>query len=680
VDAVTRPDKWLRWGGWTATGFGLTTLVAAGLLAPLLAVGTLVLAVGAGVASGRDHSPAQAQALRLAGLGMAGLVLAGALGRGLATNGLGDLGAALAVALSALIVGQALAQRTRHDRLVALLLAGLGPVLAAGLAPSPRVMVPALACWLAISATLAASHLLPAETAPPVAAGPTSAGSTSARPTPAEPFVQLNWVAPVAAVVAASTALGVVMFLLVPRPQGLAVLSPDRGEPSTPARAVDNYSGQQSMDLRSQGSLPNDALFLVPSEGPTLWRSTVLTAYDNGVWGAWSEGDGSSLGSGQVSVPGSLVDVGTPTRPTRTDEVTVLPQAVADFPAPAVIAPGRVVSVRTDQSVIRQSGGGLALQPTDSDRFSYDVTSVVQPQVATAVPKPGSSWTEPDPQVWLQLPWDLPQRVVDLGHQLVDPAPTRAAAVAAVEDYLRSHEQYELNAPVASAQQDPVDYFLFVSHLGFCEHFASAEAVLLRAAGVPARVVTGFAAAAVPGDQLGDGRQLIRANEAHAWVEVWIPGVGWATSDPTAGVTPANPALDPFGAAGRWLQAVLARPAQRLGLALVILVAAALVVGLVRWLAGRRRRAPAQGPTSSRARVVEPFAAFARLEHRLAAVGLPRRSNETPTELLDRLPDDARRPLEVVEQASYAASAPDPADVAAASAALDDLVVGQRRC
>ncbi len=679
---MTRPDQWLRWGGWTATAFGLTTLVAAGLLPPLAALATLVLAIGAGVVSGREQSPTQAQALRLAGLGMAGLVLAGALAKGLATNGLGDLGAALAVALSALIVGQALAQRTRHDRLVALLLAGLAPVLAAGLAPSPRVMVPALLCWLAISATLAASHLLPAETDPydPNGAASSATASSSASPPSAQPRVWSSWVAPVAAVVAASTALGVVMFLLVPRPQGLAVLSPDRGEPSTPTRAVDDYSGQQSMDLRSQGSLPDDALFLVPSDGPTLWRSTVLTAYDNGVWGAWSEGDGSSLGSGQVAVPGSLVDVGTPTRPTRTDEVTVLPQAVADFAAPAVIAPGRVVSVRTDQSVIRRSGGGLALQPTDSNRFSYDVTSVVQPQVATAVPKAGAAWSEPDPQVWLQLPWDLPQRVIDLGHALVDPAPTRAAAVAAVEDYLRSHEQYELNAPVATAQQDPVDYFLFVSHLGFCEHYASAEAVLLRAAGIPARVVTGFAAGGVPSDQLGDGRQLIRANEAHAWVEVWIPGVGWATSDPTAGAIAANPALDPFGAAGRWLQAVLAHPAQRLALALLIVLGAMLVVGLVTWAARPRRRAAEQVPATSGARIVEPFAAFARLERRLAAVGLPRRSNETPVELLDRLPDAARGPLEVVEQASYAPRPPAPGDVAAASAALDDLVVGERRC
>ena len=386
---MTQPEQWLRWGGWTATAFGLTTLVAAGLLAPLLALATLLLAIGAGVVSGREQSPAQAQALRLAGLGVAGLVLAGALAKGLATNGLGDLGAALAVALSALIVGQALGQRTRHDRLVALLLAGLAPVLAAGLAPSPRVMVPALACWLAISATLAASHLLPAETDPldPAAAASSTTRSTAAGPTAAQPLVRAPWVAPVAAVVAASTALGVVMFLLVPRPQGLAVLSADRGEPATPTRAVDNYSGQQSMDLRSQGSLPNDALFLVPSDAPSLWRSTVLTAYDNGVWGAWSEGDGSSLGSGQVAVPGSLVDVGTPSRPTRTDEVTVLPQAVADFAAPAGhrTRPGSC-SVRTDQSVIRQSGGGLALQPTDSDRFTYDVTSVVQPQVATARP------------------------------------------------------------------------------------------------------------------------------------------------------------------------------------------------------------------------------------------------------------------------------------------------------
>jgi hypothetical protein len=335
-----------------------------------------------------------------------------------------------------------------------------------------------------------------------------------------------------------------------------------------------------------------------------------------------------------------------------------------------------VVAVQAAGNVTRQAGGALAVQPPGEDRFSYRVTSVVQPDVATAVASSDVAWAEPDPQVWLQLPWNLPQRVIDLGHQLVDHAPTRAAAVANVADYLRSHEQYELGAPVAPANADPVDYFLFQSHLGFCEHFASAEAVLLRAAGIPARVVTGFATGTRPNDVLPDGREVIRANEAHAWVEVWLPGVGWASSDPTAGATLAHPSFDPLGAVGRWVQTLLVRPGQRYRVAALIALTAAAVAALV-WAIRRRRRTSAPHRAGPVAATVEPFAAFARLERRLAAVGRGREVHETPSELVDRLPARAADPLDVVERASYAAQPPGAAEVAGASAALDDLPVAR---
>jgi len=674
----TDPDRWLRAGVAVTTAFGLATLVAAGLLPFPVAGITWGLALIGGQVSAQARSPVVRSALRVVGLGLAAVVLAVTLASGLSTQGLGNLGGALALALCALIVGQALAQRSRHDRLVALLLAGLGPVLAAGLAPGPRVMVPALACWLSLATTLAAAQLLPLE------------GSDGVEPRVTEVFApgaaarrSTSVVGSIGAVVAASTALGLVVFLLVPRPPGLALLAADGGDTPLTTRAVDNYSGQHSMDLRSQGGLPDDPLFLVPADAPPLWRGTVLAVYDDGAWLAPSADVGVSLGSGHVSVPQSSVDAGTAGRPLRSDRVTVLPQAVMVFGTPPVLAPGRVVAVDTTEAVTRQSGGGLALGTgAVAASFRYRVTSVVQPTVSTPGGSASASWTEPDPQVWLQLPWNLPPEVMDLAHQLIDPAPTRTAAVAAVEDYLRAHEQYTLNPPVASAQQDPVDYFLFGSHLGFCEQFAAAEAVLLRSAGIPARVVTGFAVGAQPqpGDVTADGRLVVRANQAHAWVEVWLPGVGWATSDPTQGAVPAAAPFDPLGAAGRWLQTIVAQPAKRMATAALIVVVAALVVA-VSVLRSRRRprrsvefRGRPGRPTS------EPFAAFERLERRLAGVGRGRQPSETPVELLDRLPARAREPLEVVERASYASRRPGSSEVATAAATLDDLPVGERRC
>ena len=78
--------------------------------------------------------------------------------------------------------------------------------------------------------------------------------------------------------------------------------------------------------------------------------------------------------------------------------------------------------------------------------------------------------------------------------------------------------------------EDPLANFLFVRRAGHCEYFASAMTVMLRAEGIPARYVTGFA----PGEynDVG-GDYIIRESDAHAWVEVYFPGFGWITFDPT---------------------------------------------------------------------------------------------------------------------------------------------------
>jgi transglutaminase-like putative cysteine protease len=82
---------------------------------------------------------------------------------------------------------------------------------------------------------------------------------------------------------------------------------------------------------------------------------------------------------------------------------------------------------------------------------------------------------------------------------------------------------------------DPVDQFLFETQRGFCEHYASAFTVLMRAAGVPARVVTGYQGGEL--NPLGD-YMIVRQSDAHAWTEVWLEGHGWTRLDPTALVAP----------------------------------------------------------------------------------------------------------------------------------------------
>ena len=83
--------------------------------------------------------------------------------------------------------------------------------------------------------------------------------------------------------------------------------------------------------------------------------------------------------------------------------------------------------------------------------------------------------------------------------------------------------------------RDAIDEFWLDRREGFCEHFATAFVVVLRALGVPARVVTGYQGAE-PAD--ADGFRAVRQSHAHAWAEFWVPGAGWQRADPTAAVAP----------------------------------------------------------------------------------------------------------------------------------------------
>ncbi|WP_353570820.1 DUF3488 and transglutaminase-like domain-containing protein [Candidatus Albibeggiatoa sp. nov. BB20] len=92
---------------------------------------------------------------------------------------------------------------------------------------------------------------------------------------------------------------------------------------------------------------------------------------------------------------------------------------------------------------------------------------------------------------------------------------------------------YTLNPPLLI--DDTVDEFLFQTQQGFCEHYAAAFVVLMRAAGIPARVVTGYQGGEM--NPLGD-YLIVRQRDAHAWAEVWLKDQGWVRIDPTAAVAP----------------------------------------------------------------------------------------------------------------------------------------------
>lgn len=127
---------------------------------------------------------------------------------------------------------------------------------------------------------------------------------------------------------------------------------------------------------------------------------------------------------------------------------------------------------------------------------------------------------------------------------------------AALKRFRELPYRYTLSPPLL--RRDPVDEFLFDSQAGFCEHYASSFVVLMRAAGVPARVVTGYQGGIW--NKLG-GYFMVRQADAHAWSEVWLPDAGWIRVDPTAAVAPQRVERG-IGAAIRDEQSALAAMAQ----------------------------------------------------------------------------------------------------------------------
>ena len=449
-------------------------------------------------------------------------------------------------------------------------------------------------------------------------------------------------------------------------------------------RSTSDYLGGE-MNLSARGALRHDPLMDVATDSPRLWRAGTLDLYNGRGWLATVPPAGlpkyviGSAGRAELQPPPQPRS----SARIRTDQVRPV-----DRVATQIVAPGRLLTLTS--TTLGQGGkiyvavgdrltmgGGAGAEP-------YEVRSQVLPTVddsdaptllgsvpgsaSSAELIDGSTVDEALDPRWTALPSTVPERVLALGRSLVTGAPTRLAAVQRIESNLAGRMTYTLDSPVPPRGSDAVDDVLFVSHSGFCEQFASAEVVLLRAAGVPARMAVGFSGGA-PG---GNGFRTVQRSDAHAWVEVWFPGVGWVTSDPTPAAEQTRSWWQPVRDAVRSL---LAEPAVRIGVGLLLLLG---VVSGSLWWRRWSRRVAVLDPGG---RGVDPdlAAAFARLEAELLAEGRPRAQNETVAVLARRLAGEHRssesdqalmQALLVLERALYAPQSPSRQECLTAASAI----------
>jgi protein-glutamine gamma-glutamyltransferase len=304
--------------------------------------------------------------------------------------------------------------------------------------------------------------------------------------------------------------VALVMFLLFPRVPGPFWALPARG-----AAGLTGLSDEMSPGMISQLIQSDEVAFRVSFEGPEppqsalYWRGPVLERFDGSTW---RDLERLPQLNPRMQLRG----------PSYRYRITLEPHGRAwllalDFPA-------------------RWSDRDAML----TNEFQLVSRRPIDSALALEI----ESWPEasPEPELSpvlrfrnLQLPEDRNPRSMELAVALRAAAGSDAAFVDAVLGHFREQPfVYTLQPPLLGSAH-PVDEFMFRTRRGFCEHYASAFTLMARAAGVPARVVTGY-----QGGEVNpiSNRLVVRQSDAHAWSEVWLEGRGWTRVDPTGAVAP----------------------------------------------------------------------------------------------------------------------------------------------
>lgn len=254
----------------------------------------------------------------------------------------------------------------------------------------------------------------------------------------------------------------------------------------------------------------------IPSSEQRYWRVLVLEDFDGRTWRA-------------VRLPEPSRPTVVPAGPRFEYRIALEPTGRAWLPALDVAAPPADAALRIVRAQQLVRFFPRRYEPRAVDQlFEYSLVSYA----GTVLAPDGLPLTVQRRD--LALPDDRHPRARALAAEL-------RAASADDADYVQrvlrrfTTEPYAYTLEPAPLGADPIDDFLFRTREGFCEHYASSFAVLMRAAGVPARVVTGYQGGEA--NPYG-GYMLVRQSSAHAWNEVWLAGRGWTRVDPTAAVAP----------------------------------------------------------------------------------------------------------------------------------------------
>ncbi|MBS0591195.1 MAG: DUF3488 domain-containing transglutaminase family protein [Proteobacteria bacterium] len=298
-------------------------------------------------------------------------------------------------------------------------------------------------------------------------------------------------------------------FLFIPRMQSPLWRTPD---------GADGRSGLS--DTMSPGSvqrllLDDSAAFRVgfdgalPPRSQLYWRGPVLTDFDGATWRRH-----------ESNLPANALD-SFATGDTVDYEITL---EASDKPWLFALD----LPIQTSADTRRDRDMSLTRRQSTTAPLRYRVRSALRYRL-------DANLSPQQRETALALPSDFNPRSQRLGTQWRHDLHDDDAIVQAALDLFHASFYYTLSPPPLG--RDSVDDFLFDTKRGFCEHYAAAFVVLMRAAGIPARVVTGYQGGYF--NRVGN-YLLVRQSDAHAWAEVWLAARGWTRVDPTAAVSPAR--------------------------------------------------------------------------------------------------------------------------------------------
>lgn len=305
----------------------------------------------------------------------------------------------------------------------------------------------------------------------------------------------------------AGTPLALALFLFFPRLQAPLWLLPS-GEQTARSGLSDSMQPGDFSRLVLSDEIAFRANFAgPPPDSATLyWRGPVLSRFDGRIWRAMAD---------QGELRAQAVGLGKPLNYTLTVEPHDR-QWLFSLGLPARLPP--------DTRLL--AGMQLVSAKALTKRQRIELTSYPRYRLGA---------TDAELREALELPPDYnpKARALAASWRRADPDPR--SLLKRGLDLFRRDFVYTLSPPPLGVHS--VDEFLFTTRRGFCEHYASAFVFLMRAAGVPARVVTGYL-----GGEINplDGHLVVRQSDAHAWAEVWLPDAGWVQVDPTASVSPAR--------------------------------------------------------------------------------------------------------------------------------------------